>query len=190
MRKASLLLLLCFISSLLFSQTGTIKVAKPAKKDTLVVPKKVRSIAVTAGSNYTFKEIKKLGYEVQVLTSPIDHPSYIGLKYSHEIQYYQLSPYNKESQLIETAYSRSETTADYLSTLLGSSCHFVFGARSNFFVSVGLTPEYLLKTKNQYSRLNYSDFNRFNLAGIIAIKIPVLKHYPSTLVIQKTSLKT
>ena len=43
-----------------------------------------------------------------------------------------------------------------------------FGA-SQILLSFGLTPEYLSKTKNQYGRLNYSDFNQFNLSGNVSL---------------------
>lgn len=182
MKKAySAFLFLFLFSFVSYSQTGTIKIAKPpaAKKDTVIPPKKSPSIiTITAGGNYTFKGINKIGYDAEVL---FIHSFYLGVKYSHEMEYYQLSPYNTETLLPETAYSKSENQFDYIKLPFGTATHMTYGNMKKklgmSYFSLGLVPEYLLKVKNQYNRLNINNFNRFNLAGNITIGFPFLKHY-------------
>jgi hypothetical protein len=175
-----IILFLLFISNLLLSQTGTIKIVKP-KKDTTLVLKRSTVILVTIGSNYTFKGNNKFGFDGGI-TFPIISPGhyfniYSGLEYSHENQYYALSPYNKITSAQETPHSRSQNTSDRLKIPIGIMYHFVYGSAGYALLSAKVLPEYLLKTKDQYGRLNYSDFNRFNLAAGISIGIHVLRHY-------------
>lgn len=179
MKRLYFFILFIFISStLLFSQTGTIKIVKPltAKKDTVVTPrKKTITFTTSISSNYTFKGNNKFGYDAEV-SFPFHNFLFIGLKYCNENQYYQLSPFNKETSKQEIAYSKSENKSDYLKipitikTSMGTK-----RGLSDFIFSFGLTTEYLLKTKNQYGRLNYSDFNQFNLAGTISLGFPIFR---------------
>lgn len=179
MKRLYFFILFIFISStLLFSQTGTIKIVKPVppKKDTVIaIPKKVITITTTITGNYTFKGNNKFGYDAEV-SFPFHNVLFIGLKYCNENQYYQLSPYNKETLKQEIAYPKSENKSDYLKIPITIKTYM--GANrglSDVLFSFGLTTEYLLKTKNQYGRLNYSDFNRFNLAGTISLGIPIFR---------------
>ena len=53
--------------------------------------------------------------------------------------------------------------------------NIAIGARGRVYFTWGVTPEYLIKTKNQYGRLNYADFNQFNLSGYVALGTPLPK---------------
>lgn len=176
MKKAySAFLFLLLFSFVANSQTGTIKIAKPpaAKKDTIIPPKKKYiGIGIDAGSNYTFKGIHQYGYYADI-RFPTHHFLFWGLGYAHEIEYYSLSAYNKETLKPELAYTKSVNQSDYAKLDLGISYNMAVGARSNFYFMLCLEPQYLLQTKNQYGRLNYSDFNKFNLAGSVSIGVPI-----------------
>ncbi len=175
------ILFLSLSSILLFSQTGTIKIVKPIspKKDTVVTsPKRTIYITTSAASNYTFKGNNNMGYEAEV-TIPFHNILFIGLKYSNENEYYQLSPFNKETFKQETPYQKSATKSEYLKLPIVVKEYYNIGKRGYFLFSFGLTPEYLIKTKNQFNRLNYSDFNKFNLAGTISIGHSILRKYCS-----------
>lgn len=175
------ILFFSLISIQLSSQTGTIKIVKPVtpKKDTVLPPSK-RGIVITTGisGNYTFKGNNKFGYEAEVCI-PIHNALFIGLKYCSENQYYQLSAFNKETATQEPAYARSENRSDYLKVPIVLMRDIQTGSRRHFLFSFGLVPEYLWKTKNQYGRLNYSEFNQFNLAGTISIGFPIFKNHYS-----------
>lgn len=178
MKRLYFFILFIFISStLLFSQTGTIKIVKPLtpKKDTIVTPrKKTITFTTSISSNYTFKGNNKFGYDAEV-SFPYHNVLFVGLKYCNENQYYQLSPFNKETSKQEIAYSKSENKSDYLKIPIVFKYQILTGSRGRFLISLGLSPEYLLKTKNQYGRLNYSDFNQFNLAGTISLGFPIFR---------------
>lgn len=173
----SAILVLLLATNCLFSQTGTIKIAKPTvpKKDTVIPVKRYRAIITSVSSNYTFKGINQLGYEAEVLVGFLNNHYFVGLKYCNENQYYQLSPYNSETLLSETGYSKSENKSDYLKMPIGFSSFLAVGNRGRFYFSMAIVPEYLLKTKNQYDKLSYSDFNQFNLSGYVALGIPIRK---------------
>ncbi len=173
------LLVICVCS---VAQTRTIKIAKPAappKKDT-VLPKKVKPYLwdFRAGSNYTFKGIDKVGYEAQVI---FVRGAYIGINYSHEIESYRVSAYNTEAQALQTPYSNSASSSDYIKIPFGVSTHMAIGnaklSPPVFYLTLGLAPSYLLKTKNESGLLNDSNFNKFNLEGNVQIGFPIRKHY-------------
>ncbi|HLC82625.1 MAG TPA: hypothetical protein VJI69_02265 [Bacteroidia bacterium] len=177
MNKAYSAILLLLLTNCLFSQTGTIKITKPTaiKKDTVIPQKSNRAIITSVSSNYTFKGINKLGYEAEVLVGFYNNHCFVGLKYCNENQYYQLSPYNSETLSIETGYLKSENKSDYLKMPIGFSGFMTTGNKGKFCLSMAIVPEYLLKTKNQYDRLSYTDFNQFNLAGYVSLGIPIRK---------------
>lgn len=178
----SAILVFLLITNCLFSQTGTIKIAKPpaTKKDTIIPQKNQRAIITSVSSNYTFKGINQLGYEAEVLVGFYNNHCFVGLKYCNENQYYQLSSYNSETLLSETGYSKSENKSDYLKMPIGFSTFLTggninVGNRGRFCLSMAIVPEYLLKTKNQYDRLGYDNFNQYNLSGYVALGIPIKK---------------
>lgn len=178
----SAILVLLLFTNCLFSQTGTIKIAKPqeTKKDTVIPQKSYRAIMTSLSSNYTFKGINQLGYEAEVLVGFFNNHYFVGLKYCNENQYYELSPYNSETLLSETGYSKSENKSDYLKMPIGYSAFMAsrglyVGRRGNFCLTMAIVPEYLLNTKNQYGRLSYNNFNQFNLSGYVALGIPIRK---------------
>ncbi|OFY84211.1 MAG: hypothetical protein A3F72_14380 [Bacteroidetes bacterium RIFCSPLOWO2_12_FULL_35_15] len=176
-RLSFFILFYSLVPYFLFSQTGTIKIVKPLppKKDTVVTPrKKAINFTTSISSNYTFKGNNKFGYDAEA-SFLFHNVLFIGLKYSNENQYYQLSPFNKETLKQEIAYSKSENKSDYLKIPIGFKYQILTGSQGRFLISIGLSPEYLLKTKNHYGRLNYSDFNQFNLAGTISLGIPIFR---------------
>lgn len=178
----SAILVLLLVTNCLLSQTGTIKIAKPpaTKKDTVIPQIRYRAIITSVSSNYTFKGINQLGYEAEVQVGFRNNHYFIGLKYCNENQYYQLSPFNSVTHLSEIGYSKSENKSDYLKMPIGISTFMAGGGiainnKGNIGFSMAIVPEYLLKTKNQYNRLAYSDFNQFNLSGYISLGIPIRK---------------
>ena len=169
----SILLFLSFISNFLVSQTGTIKVAKPApKKDSVITQKAYRRIRLEIGSNYTFKGINKLGVDAEVIFR-LAHRTFIGLQYSYQNQYYSLSPFNTETLKQETISGKSENKQQYLKMPIGFSYYMNIGTQCTFNISPELAPEYLLSTSNQYGRLNYSKFHQYNVSGIISIGLRI-----------------
>ncbi|CAN5332706.1 hypothetical protein BH10BAC1_BH10BAC1_17930 [soil metagenome] len=182
MKKAySTILFLLLISISQVAQTGTIKIAKPAapptaKKDTIIPKKKYIAIGFEAGSNYTFKSINQFGYYAE-LHLPTHHPLFFGIGYDHENEYYRLSPYSTETLKPALAYSKSENKSNYVKLQLGVSSHLSIGNSSHCYFLLALEPQYLLQTKNQHDRLTASNFNKFNLAGLISIGIPIKNRF-------------
>lgn len=178
MQKAySAILVLLLITNCLFSQTGTIKIAKPqaAKRDTVIAPKRQRSVGISISSNYTFKGINQLGYDAEVLL-PLAHGTFWGIKYSHENQYYNLSPYRTETLMPDLLSGKSENKSDYIKMPIGIWYNMSAGNMrrqlASFHLIIGLEGQYLFYTKNQYDRLKYADFKKYNLAGFVGIGIP------------------
>ncbi len=180
------------IATTALSQTGTIKVAKP-KPTPKPIPQKEpvqpvqhqKAILINAAGNYALKDINKMGYEAEVLLPLWNNLFFWGIKYSHESEYYNLQPYDTETSTSAFAYSKSISESDYLKMPIGFSTFMVnhnvqiSGGRrtGNVCLSWGIAPEYLLKTKNQYGRLNYGDFNKFNLSGFAGIGIPIRQSF-------------
>ncbi len=178
MQKAySAILVLLLITNCLFSQTGTIKIAKSpaAKKDPIAAQKNTRAMLFSFSPNFTFKKNKKSGGDIEALVGFYNNHCFVGLKYCIEMEYYRLSPYNIKTLQPETAYSESQTESSYLKVPIGISTFMLEGAgikmgkEIRLAYALALVPEYLLKTKNQYARLSYSDFNQFNLGGCASI---------------------
>ncbi len=176
----SAILVLLLIANCLLSQTGTIKIAKQPvpKKDTIIPAKKNRTIGIYLSSNYSFKGINQLGYDVEVLI-PFVHAIYWGIKYTRENEYYNLSPFGTETLMPNLLSGKSENKSDYIKMPLGLSYNMCIGnikrtKRSrNLHFMIGLEGQYLFNTKNQYDRLTYADFKKYNLAGFVGIGIPV-----------------
>ena len=105
------------------------------------------------------------------------HGVYIGINYSHEIEYYRLSAYNTETQVVQTPYNKSENSSDYIKIPFGLATHMAVGSMSRIYACIGLAPSYLIKTKNEYGMLNDSNFNKFNLEGNVQIGFPIRKRY-------------
>ncbi len=172
MKKVYSTFLLLLITAVSYSQTGTIRVARPMTdtRDTVPKPKQKRNVGycITAGSNYTFKGIDQFGYEAAVLL-PFVHRSYWGIRYSHENQYYNLSSYNSETGLTEPASKRSENKSDYIKIPLGYHYPMCVGNWRIFILNLGVEGEYLFNVKNQYGRLHYQDFRKYNLAGFLEV---------------------
>lgn len=180
--------ILVLLQHFLFSQTGTIKIAKPVKKDTVITPERLRFI-IHAGSNYTFKSNRKIDYAIGISSSQISfnnpnpsHFSSMGIEYCVEEQYFEISAYNKAKQMAETPYSKSQNHSEYLKVPLQLGITMILAGvnsknRGSLQFILGLKPEYLLKTKDENNRLVYSDFKQFNLAGSFTIGIPIKKHY-------------
>lgn len=180
----SILIFTFILHITLFSQTGTIRIAKPKplpKKDTLIIPKRTFGILAHISGNYTFRANNKIGYEAGIALITRCSAS-IGLSYCVEEQYYQLSSYNMAEQKPETPFFYSQNHSEYLKLPLeiGSNGLIIGGIKSsitrNIYFGLGLCPEYLLKTKDEHERLKYGDFNQFNLAGSITLGITVKKN--------------
>lgn len=172
----SAILILLLLVNYSVSQTGTIKIAKPPeKKETPIKQQKTRFAAVSVGTNYTFKGINKVGYNAEVMFSVLNNHASLGLGYCNENQYYQLSPDNSDTLNSLQGFTKSENKADYIKMPFRIMYSLAVSARGRVYFTWGVTPEYLLKTKNQYGRLNYSDFNQFNLSGHIALGFPIRK---------------
>lgn len=174
----SAILVLLLITNCLFSQTGTIKIAKPpaAKKDTVIPAKRYTALGINVGSNYSFKGINQLGYDAEVVL-PLGHGLFWGVKYSHENEYYNLSPYNPEVVLQEQISGKSENKSDYIKVPVGVSYNMSMGRKTSFHFMAGLEGQYLFNIKNQYDRLKYGDFKKYNLAGFVGIGIPLRERF-------------
>jgi hypothetical protein len=185
--KRSLSILTCALifPLLSFSQTGTIKIAKPVKKDTVINFKRPPLFTFSAGANYTLKKNTKIGYEATVLFRPYGHAFGIGIEYCQEEQYYELSAYNKDLMLPDNSFPKSQNRSQYLKLPLEFGCTVSIGGTGNFYYALMLKPEYLLKMKNENNRLEYTDFNQFNLAGGFTFGVRVKKHYRINLTYSK-----
>lgn len=182
-RFYSILVFVLILPAGLFSQTGTIRIAKPkpVAKDTVITRKVPLGISVHVSSNYTFKNNKKIGYEggiAFVNGYPGPHAYSIGLSYCVEEQYYQLSSYNRDLLQANIPFSKSQNHSEYLKLNLkmGTALSFMASrAGGSAYFDLGLSPEYLLKTRDEHQRLNYADFRQYNLAGSITLGIPFKK---------------
>ncbi len=178
------------ITTVSFSQTGTIKIARPPaeQKDTLTplqpLTATVKAIGLSVAGNYSFKDINKVGFEAEASFPVIFQIFYLGLKYSKEFKYYSLQPYNPETTSEANHYSRSINESDYIKMpiafntfLLDKNASIATGASNQREVclSFGIAPEYLLKTSDQHGRLNYRDFKKFNLSAFAAFGFPIRK---------------
>lgn len=181
----SIIFVILLIATTSSSQTGTIKIAKPKPIPTPaqappINNKPKRFLGVGVGSNYTFKGINRFGYDAEILI-PLAHQVFLGIKYSHENQYYNLSPYNSETLTLEQSNGKSENKSDYISMPLGASCNIALGNTKRQLIScnvmIGVEGQYLFNTKNQYDRLKYADFKKYNLGGFVSIGIPVRNRF-------------
>lgn len=186
MRTILVILSILGLASSSFSQTGTIKVEKKTvekidttKKVQLQDPT-IRAIGISVAGNYTFNDINKYGFETEVSIPFLDIFRF-GIVYSRELNYQTLQPYDPE--LLSTAIhpTKSVVQSDYIKIPIGFSSFladanpsFSSGSRSReFCVSLGLAPEYLLQTKDQFGLLEDSDFRRFNISIYGTVGIPL-----------------
>lgn len=176
---------ICFIvfialllSNSLFSQQGTIKIAKPEKKDSVISKPKYYSLSAGVGTNYTFKKNNKVGYDFEcgIFFSPWSTKVgyFVGVKYSFENQYFQLSPFDSKTLQVTNGYSKSQNKTEYIKLPLIIRRWLPLGP-SGINFTIGVEPQYCLKNKND--RLLTEDLNPFNLAGNIGIEIPIGKVY-------------
>jgi len=180
-RYYSIILFVFIYQCSITGQNGTIKIAKPAKKDTIVPKRYLLGLTFDAALNYTFKSNKKVGYDFTVSYIPGRNKNSlfgkIGLQYSIENQYYQLSPYNSSTFHTETGYSKSQNRSDFLKLPIDINYWMPYGARGGMHLSAGLTPEYLLKTKDEHQRLVYRDFNQYNLAAKVEFGMSIRRRF-------------
>ncbi|MGZ4055934.1 MAG: hypothetical protein ACXVPU_13140 [Bacteroidia bacterium] len=175
MKQLSTLLLIFFISLVTINAqtSGTIKVAKPVKKDSVITsPSKRIYLQTFAGANYTFKKNNQIGWNARLTFIPNNyHPcNYgIGIEYSIQYQYFQLSSYNTKTKSADTPYPRSQNKGEYIKIPLDIMYHILYGSRGNTVVFIEATPGYLFKDKDEHNRLNISDFNQFNLSGTFGL---------------------
>ncbi|MDF2438579.1 MAG: hypothetical protein K0Q95_2955 [Bacteroidota bacterium] len=173
-----LLALIIFSSvTTVFSQSGTIKVAKPKpvpKKDTAAIVNVIQvwSYKPFIASNYSFKDNNKLGYEAGISFNRSVNKSlagaWFGLSYCAEQQFFELSSYDKQKQEKAAPFSQSQNKSEYLklSMGVGEMLNLLGGRRrGDLYIELGIVPKYLLKTSNEYNRLFYSDFRKYNIAG-------------------------
>lgn len=178
----SILFVISLIATTSFSQTGTIKIAKPKSTPTpppaqpKVKDPQRRALGIGIATNYTFKGINQVGYDAEVLL-PFVHQVFTGIRYSHENQYYNLSPFNSETLTQEQSSGKSETKSDYINIPLGVSYRLAVGKMLSCNVLAGIEGQYLFNTKNQYGRLMSGNFNKYNLAGFVSIGIPVRNRF-------------
>jgi hypothetical protein len=179
-RHFSVIFCLLF-NSFTFSQAGTIKVAKSEKKDTMKVSGGTLALSSHISCNYTLKNNQKIGYEIGVSGGQIFNQkkySYlIGLNFCTEEQYYTLSAFNPKEQKTEIAYANSQNHSTYLKLPVEIGATIRFSKKNAQYFGLGLSPEYLLKTKNEYHRLMYSDFYQFNLSGFFTLGIRILHQH-------------
>ena len=164
------------------AQTGTIKVAKPAKKDTATKKTSGLAIQFTGATNYTFKKNKQLGASAGFLftTSRKGSRSHflgIGAQYSEQFQYFKLSPFNTKTQKTDIAYNTSQNKSNHIELVAAYLVNYNMGSRTNMTVKFKLLPGYMIKNKNEYGRVDANDFNRFNLAGSIGLELRLFRHY-------------
>jgi hypothetical protein len=187
-RFLNTLIFLFFLSDL-FSQSGTIRIAKP-KKDTVIPapqPKTQIIIFGHAGSNYTFKNSRKAGYRAGISLgpgyriNPFSHIYSIGLEYCREEENHIASAWNSEQQTSASFIGSSGTSSDYLKMPFAiGACGQVStgsGRGGNFCLIATISPEYLLKTANADKRLGYSDLRQLNLSGSFTLGIILRSHY-------------
>lgn len=173
MNKVYSTFILLLIGCASFSQSGTIKIAKPAppeKKDT-IKPNRVRGIGLSAGTTFTFKNINEFGVEVSLLPAVIHH-CYWGIRYCREVEYYELTPFNSEA-VPQLHSGKSKNRFDYAKVAAGVSYPFNFGRRGSIALTLGADGEYLFNVKNEYRQLKYSDFRKFNVAPFAGLSISI-----------------
>lgn len=175
-------------STILFSQKGTIKIAKPiptntesTKKDTFQKPQ-ILTLIAELGPNYSFKGNNKVGYSAGLTFKPNVynlgyHAIFIGIQYTLENQYYQISAFNFHTSKAEKNYDKSENKSEYLKLPILFNANMNVGAKSDIRFSLGLTPSFLLKNQDQYERLKYQDFNQYNLSGNILLGVELLRNF-------------
>jgi hypothetical protein len=175
MKNRYLILFFLFSLSSVFSQTGTIKIAKPkpAVKDPVIKSQEIYSFKPYITSNYSFKGNDKIGYEAGIVINRSIRKSmtgwWIGLSYCSEKQYYHLSAYDLKEQQAAIPYGSSQNTSAYLKLPMFINENLTTGKGRRLYIAFGITPEYLLKTKDEHQRLGYSDFRQYNLAGTISV---------------------
>lgn len=170
----TLFLFVCLLHNTALSQTGTIKIAKPSKKDTVVKKQTRLLILPFGGANFTFKQNDMLGWSAGMIFSRNKYQSAyhyggIGIQYSEQYQYFKLSPYNTKTQETDIAYYRSQNRSEYIKLMAAYRTNIIVGRNSSFSIDFELTPSYLIKNKNEHGRLDANDFNRFNLAGTVGL---------------------
>jgi len=160
MKKAFIFLIFSFLVVGVFAQNkGTIKVAKPVVKDS-VVKYKVYSYFFSGGINYTYLKNNSVGYNCQIgyfLSPNYFHRLSISVIYSKEYRYFNYFNFNNGKPFIE----KSQTALEYLKLPLHYSNSIVLGNRSGFLLNIGMGCKYLLAAKNP-AIYSYRNFNQFN----------------------------
>jgi hypothetical protein len=181
----TLLLFVCFTFQIAMAQsTGTIKIAKP-KADPTVSPKptpKILTIVPFVGANYALKQNKKFGWDGGLIFFPsfnklqTNSEFGIGIEYSLQYQYYQLSSFNTKTSLAEIPFSKSENRQEYIKIPIQAMSPIHMGSHSIVLFVLEATPTYLLKNKNEFNRLTISDFNQFNIAATFGLGFSSIAH--------------
>lgn len=175
--KKALLFSFLFItfSCLLAQNTGTIKIAKPILKDTVVKKIKDARLYVSLGANYTFLKNNKIGYEFGVgyRITPHHLNGYdLSIIYSKEFRYFNKFNSDNNSFFIE----KSQTTLEYIKIPLRMSHSISLGQSSNFRLAFGVGGKYLFQVKNENNYFSLTKYNRYNGFFFFDIKIPIIRN--------------
>lgn len=173
--KKALLFFSIFISSfcVLAQNTGTIKIVKPVKKDTIASVKSYR-LFVLGGINYTYLKNTKSGYCFRVgyfynYKSP--HPPLISLQYSNEYRYFNRFNFNYGQSFI----SKSQTSLEYIKLSLHYFGIITIGSRSSLNLGFGLGCKYLINSKNEDGYFFPQNFQKYNGFFSFEMNIPIVK---------------